>query len=52
MKSLHLKAGRDKSVRRGHPWIFTGAVERVDGSPGTGESVLVKAAGQPVAIAA
>ncbi len=52
MKSLHLKAGRDKSVKRRHPWIFSGAVERVDGSPGTGESVLVKAAGQPVAIAA
>jgi 23S rRNA (cytosine1962-C5)-methyltransferase len=52
MKSLHLKAGRDKSLKRRHPWIFSGAVERVDGSPGTGESVLVKAAGQPVAIAA
>jgi len=52
MKSLHLKAGRDKSLKRRHPWIFSGAVDRVDGSPGTGESVLVKAAGQPVAIAA
>jgi len=52
MKSLHLKAGRDKSVRRRHPWIFSGAVERVDGSPGTGETVLVKAKGQPVALAA
>jgi 23S rRNA (cytosine1962-C5)-methyltransferase len=52
MKSLHLKPGREKSLKRRHPWIFTGAVERVDGSPGTGESVLVKAAGQPVAVAA
>jgi 23S rRNA (cytosine1962-C5)-methyltransferase len=52
MKSVHLKAGRDKSVKRRHPWIFSGAVERVDGSPGSGESVLVKAAGQPVAVAA
>ena len=52
MKSLHLKAGREKSLKRRHPWIFSGAVERVDGSPGTGESVLVKTAGQPVAVAA
>ena len=52
MKSLHLKSGREKSLKRRHPWIFTGAVERVDGSPGTGESVLVKASGQPVAVAA
>jgi len=52
MKSVHLKAGRDKSVKRRHPWVFTGAVDRVDGSPGTGESVLIKAAGQPVAVAA
>ncbi len=53
MKSLHLKAGRDKSVKRRHPWIFSGAVERVDGEPANGETVLVKSAGgQPVAVAA
>ena len=52
MKSLHLKAGRDKSLKRRHPWIFSGAVERVDGAPASGETVLVKAAGQPVAVAA
>jgi 23S rRNA (cytosine1962-C5)-methyltransferase len=53
MKSLHLKAGREKSVRRRHPWIFSGAVERVDGEPASGETLLVKsAAGQPVAVAA
>jgi 23S rRNA (cytosine1962-C5)-methyltransferase len=52
MKSIHLKAGRDKSLKRRHPWIFSGAVEKVDGSPGSGETVLVKSAGQPVAVAA
>jgi len=52
MKSLHLKSGRDKSLRRRHPWIFSGAVERVDGEPASGETLLVKAAGQPVALAA
>ena len=52
MKSLHLKSGRDKSLKRRHPWIFSGAVEKVDGEPANGETVLVKAAGQPVAVAA
>ena len=52
MKSLHLKAGREKAAKRRHPWIFSGAIERVDGAPASGETVLVKAAGQPVAIAA
>ena len=53
MKSLHLKAGRDKSVKRRHPWIFSGAVERVDGEPANGETLLVKSAGgQPIAVAA
>ena len=52
MKSVHLKAGREKSVKRRHPWIFSGAVARVDGEPASGETVLVKAGGQPVAVAA
>ena len=53
MKSLHLRAGREKSLKRRHPWIFSGAIERVDGEPSNGESVLVKnAGGQPLAVAA
>jgi 23S rRNA (cytosine1962-C5)-methyltransferase len=52
VKSLHLKAGRDKSLKRRHPWIFSGAVESVDGEPANGETVLVKSAGQPIAVAA
>jgi 23S rRNA (cytosine1962-C5)-methyltransferase len=53
MKTLRLKAGRDKSVKRRHPWIFSGAVERVDGNPASGETVLVKSAeGKTLALAA
>ncbi len=53
MKSLHLKAERDKSLKRRHPWVFSGAVDRVDGEPASGETVLVKSAeGQPFAVAA
>jgi len=39
--ALYLKKGRDKSVKQHHPWIFSGAVERVQGSPGLGETVEI-----------
>lgn len=53
MNTLTLKAGREKSVKRRHPWIFSGAISQVDGSPQSGETVLVKSAdGQPLALAA
>ena len=49
MPSVTLKAGREKSVARRHPWIFSGALQRVDGSPPSGETVDVLAAdGSPV----
>ena len=45
MKQLILKPGREKSLERRHPWIFSGAVARVQGEPGMGDSVAVRAAG-------
>jgi 23S rRNA (cytosine1962-C5)-methyltransferase len=44
VKQLVLKAGREKSLLRRHPWIFSGAVERVIGSPERGETVVVRSA--------
>lgn len=41
-KTLILKPGRDKSVLARHPWVFSGAVDRVEGNPESGESVLVR----------
>jgi 23S rRNA (cytosine1962-C5)-methyltransferase len=38
---LQLKAGREKSLLRRHPWVFSGAVERIDGTPQAGETVGV-----------
>lgn len=38
-----LKAGREKSVLRRHPWIFSGAIERVTGQPQNGDTVAVHA---------
>jgi 23S rRNA (cytosine1962-C5)-methyltransferase len=53
MPALVLKAGRDKSAKRRHPWIFSGAIERVLGKPGSGDTVEVRAAdGKPLALAA
>ena len=37
-----LKQGRDHSVRRYHPWIFSGAIQSVEGSPEEGEWVEVR----------
>lgn len=41
---LVLKPGRDKSLRHRHPWVFSGAVHRVEGDPGPGDTVAVVAA--------
>lgn len=50
---LILKAGREKSVLRRHPWIFSGAVERVQGGPAPGDTVTVASHdGRPLAVAA
>jgi 23S rRNA (cytosine1962-C5)-methyltransferase len=50
---LILKPGREKSLKRRHPWIFSGAVERVQGDPGAGDTVEIRsAAGEFLAIAA
>ncbi|MEQ1674410.1 MAG: hypothetical protein ABL865_05150, partial [Candidatus Nitrotoga sp.] len=38
-----LKAAREKSLLRRHPWIFSGAIERVNGSPQNGDTVAVHA---------
>jgi 23S rRNA (cytosine1962-C5)-methyltransferase len=42
--SLHLKADRDRSLKRGHPWILSGAVAKVDGDPQPGDTIRIIAA--------
>lgn len=42
MKELILKAGREKSLRRRHPWIFSGAVGSVSAGVQSGETVTVR----------
>jgi len=40
---LRLKPGRERSLLRRHPWVFSGAVEAVVGSPDTGATVQLRA---------
>jgi 23S rRNA (cytosine1962-C5)-methyltransferase len=40
---LVLKPGREKSLRHRHPWVFSGAVERLQGDAEPGETVEVLA---------
>jgi len=45
-----LLPGRDRSVRRRHPWVLSGAVARVAGAPEPGAWVrVVSAEGEPLA---
>jgi 23S rRNA (cytosine1962-C5)-methyltransferase len=51
MNKLLLKKGRERSLKRRHPWIFSGAVEKEGGKPG--ETLEVRDhSGQPLALAA
>ena len=36
-----LKSGKDQSPRRYHPWIFSGAIKNIYGSPAAGDLVDV-----------
>ena len=42
MTQLILKPGRDKSLQRRHPWIFSSAVARIEGAPQSGDTVAVR----------
>ncbi len=49
---LVLRAGKEKPVRQRHPWVFEGAVQHVEGRPGSGDVVdLFAADGQWLALA-
>ncbi|MCX7176565.1 MAG: class I SAM-dependent methyltransferase [Proteobacteria bacterium] len=53
MAQLILKPGRERSLQRRHPWLFEGAVERLEGRARSGDTVEVVAAdGGPLGKAA
>lgn len=39
---ITLKKGRETSLLRGHPWVFSGAIAKIAGKPSDGEIVLAK----------
>jgi len=41
---IYLQAGREKSLLRRHPWIFSGAVASVNGAPASGDTLPVRTA--------
>lgn len=40
-KRVYLKPGKEDSLKRFHPWVFSGAIARVEGEPEEGEIVDV-----------
>lgn len=50
---IYLQPGREKSLKRKHPWIFSKAIKKIKGNPGLGDTVSVyDADGKFIAIAA
>ena len=41
--TVWLKPGREKSLLRRHPWVFSGAIQRVEGEPEAGATVEIVA---------
>ena len=44
-KKIYLKKGKEESLKRFHPWIFSGAIQRTEGDIEEGEVVRVITAG-------
>ena len=42
MAAVRVKKGRDASLQRRHPWLFSGAVQSIEGNPAEGEVVRVE----------
>jgi 23S rRNA (cytosine1962-C5)-methyltransferase len=41
VSTIHLLKDRDRSLKRRHPWIYSGAIARIEGDPAPGEVVRV-----------
>ena len=51
MKTIQLKKGKEESLRRFHPWVFSGAIHHMDDSIDEGDTVrVVTADGQFIAV--
>ena len=51
MKQIYLKKGKEESLLRFHPWIFSGAIHHADEGISEGEAVrVVSATGDFIAV--
>lgn len=41
MTRIHLKKGREDSLLRRHPWLFSGAISHIEGEPYEGDIVSI-----------
>ena len=41
MNCVQLKSGKEESLKRFHPWVFSGAIARINGNPEEGEVVEI-----------
>ena len=41
MNKIYLKRGKEESLKRFHPWVFSGAIAKVEGSPEEGRLIDV-----------
>ena len=39
--AVYLQPGREKSLKRKHPWIFSKAIKKVKGKPALGDTVKI-----------
>ncbi|MCU0599138.1 MAG: class I SAM-dependent methyltransferase [Desulfobacterales bacterium] len=42
MASVILKSNREGPLQYRHPWIFSGAIQKIEGAPGIGETVEIR----------
>ena len=42
MITVHLKPHKEESLLRFHPWVFSGAIQTIDGQPQEGDIVQVR----------
>ncbi|MEJ2599275.1 MAG: hypothetical protein P8Z00_13145 [Anaerolineales bacterium] len=42
--AIQLKPGKEKSLLRRHPWVFSGAIARLQGQPAAGDTLAVTSA--------
>lgn len=43
MNTVTLKPSKERSLLRRHPWVYANAIERIDGKPASGATVVVRA---------